>query len=149
MRLGAYGAALREGSLVLELYQKTGRLHRDQEQIAFLRDNNQHFRLGKTPLHNMILERHRHRYEQNPQFIQHLERVGFLFSGYHERQDGTKLMEFLELPKEQHPFFVGTQSHPCFKSTLLNPAPLYVGFVEAALQRQTHPPLAPVAETLA
>lgn len=150
MRLGAYGAALREGSIVLSLYQNTGRLARDQQHIASLRDNNQQFRLGKTPLHNMILERHRHRYEQNPQFIQHLERVGFVFSGYHERVDGTKLMEFLELKKEQHPFFVGTQSHPCFKSTLLDPAPLYVGFVEAALQRQTHSPQVPVAtETLA
>ena len=65
-----------------------------------------------------------------------LSMAGLLFSGYHQRDDGTRLMEFLELPKTKHPFFIATQSHPCFKSTLLDPAPLYVGFVAAALERQ-------------
>jgi CTP synthase len=65
-----------------------------------------------------------------------LQRHGLLFSGYHEREDGTQLMEFLELPG--HPFFVATQAHPEFKSRLGNPHPLFVGFVSAALARQAH-----------
>ncbi len=136
MRLGVYGATLKEHSLVWELYQRTGRLQRDQQQLSLLRAQEQTFRLGRTPLHNMILERHRHRYEQNPQFIRQLEQAGLIFSGYHERDDETKLMEFIELPREQHPYFVATQSHPCFKSTLLDPSPLYVGFAAAALGAQ-------------
>ncbi len=136
MRLGVYGAALKDNSLVLELYQRTGRLQRDQQQFALLRTQEQTFRLGKTPLHHMILERHRHRYEQNPKFIHQLEQAGLIFSGYHEREDDTLLMEFIELPREKHPYFIATQSHPCFKSTLLDPAPLYLGFVAATLDIQ-------------
>ncbi len=136
MRLGAYAATLQEGSSVLNLYKTTGRFVQDQALLSVIRSKEQ-FRIGKTPLHNTILERHRHRYEQNPQFISLLEKHGLVFSGYHERDDGTKLMEFIELPKKEHPFFVGTQSHPCFKSSLLNPAPLYVGFVAAALEKIT------------
>src|SRR3989338_1295992 len=135
MRLGTYAATLQEGSIVLDLYNRTGRFTHDQAQLSHVRDMDT-FRLGKTPLHNTILERHRHRYEQNPEHIVALTKQGLLFSGYHQRDDGTKLMEFIELPKAKHPFFVATQSHPCFKSSLLDPAPLYVGFVEAALERQ-------------
>jgi len=141
MRLGAYGATLLENSFVFDLYYRTGRLQRDQEHLSILRAQGQLFRLGKTPLHNMILERHRHRYEQNPQFIRQLEQAGLVFSGYHEREDGTKLMEFIELPRSQHPCFIATQSHPCFKSTLIDPSPLYVGFVAAAQRtRELSPP---------
>ena len=133
MRLGVYGATLQENSFIFDLYYRTGRLQRDQQQLGLLRAQGQMFRLGKTPLHHMILERHRHRYEQNPQFIRQLEQAGLIFSGHHEREDGTKLMEFIELPRDKHPCFIATQSHPCFKSTLLDPAPLYVGFIAAAL----------------
>ena len=77
-----------------------------------------------------ITERHRHRYEVNKDFIETLEKNGMIFSG--RSPDGT-LMEFLEL--KDHPFFVATQSHPCFKSRPLSPAPLFVGFVKAALEK--------------
>ena len=57
-----------------------------------------------------------------------------MFSGHHRRVDGTRLMEFIELP--DHPFFIATQAHPEFKSRMDNPAPLFSGFVDAALARQ-------------
>ena len=79
-----------------------------------------------------MVERHRHRYEVNPAFVHQLEQAGLLFSGHHVRDDGTKLMEFIELA--DHPFFVATQAHPEFKSRLGNPSPLFYGFVNACLQ---------------
>ncbi|MFI5333134.1 MAG: CTP synthase, partial [Candidatus Babeliales bacterium] len=69
----------------------------------------------------------------NPIYVDVLQQHGLVFSGYHEREDGTRLMEFLELP--DHPFFVATQAHPEFKSRLGNPHPMFVGFVSAALKR--------------
>ncbi len=128
MRLGAYAAIL-ENSRVFDLYKKS-RLFRDRERIAKLAaDKSQSFRLGiLNKSKNVVLERHRHRYEVNPKFVKHLEKILF-FSGYHVRSDKTKLMEFIELPK--HPFFVATQAHPEFKSRLNDPAPLFLGFVEA------------------
>lgn len=130
MRLGAYCAALQK-SLVRQLYEKRGRMERDAETIKKLqKDANQQFRIGKIDgINNVILERHRHRYEVNPQFVEQLAKAGLMFSGTHTRLDGTQLMEFIELAK--HRFFVGTQAHPEFKSRLLDPAPLFYGFVEA------------------
>ena len=81
-----------------------------------------------------VIERHRHRYEVSPKFVDLLEEHGLVFSGFHRRDDGTKLMEFIELP--HHPFFVATQAHPEFKSRLEQPAPLFYGFVEACVARQ-------------
>jgi len=76
-----------------------------------------------------VLERHRHRYEVNPKFVDLLEKNGLVFSGYYIRSDNTKLMEYIELPKNE--YFIGTQSHPEFKSRLGNPSPLFYGFVKA------------------
>jgi len=130
MRLGAYSAILKENTKVLELYKKTGRLEEDIKRIEDMRKNGQLFRLGIIGSHyNVILERHRHRYEVNPKFIQVLEEKGLVFSGFHHREDDTKLMEFIELPN--HKFFVATQAHPEFKSRLGSPSPLFYGFVEA------------------
>jgi len=131
MRLGAYAAVLKEKSKVLKLYQETGRLKEDMKKIEKLKkDKSQAFRLGILNKNkNIILERHRHRYEVNPEFVNELEKKGLVFSGYHLRKDNTKLMEFIELPK--HKFFVGTQAHPEFKSRLGNPSPLFYGFVRA------------------
>ncbi len=130
MRLGAYSAVL-EKSKVLELYKKTGRTEKDGERIKRLKEiPDQQFRLGLPgDAKHIVLERHRHRYEVNPKFVEALAGAGILFSGFHPRDDGTRLMEFIELPK--HRFFVGTQAHPEFKSRLGDPAPLYYGFVEA------------------
>jgi len=132
MRLGAYAAVLKDKSKVLGLYKETGRLKEDLKKIKNLKkDKSQKFRLGilNNNNKNVVLERHRHRYEVNPEFVDRLEKKGIVFSGYHLRSDGTKLMEYIELPKLK--FFVGTQAHPEFKSRLGNPSPLFYGFVKA------------------
>ncbi len=100
MRLGAYKAILKEGSLVHKLYGK-----------------------------KEVYERHRHRYEVNPDYHQILQEKGMLFSGISE--DG-RLVEFIELP--EHPFFVATQAHPELKSRMEKPAPLFFGFVKACME---------------
>ncbi|MBW2980395.1 CTP synthase (glutamine hydrolyzing) [Candidatus Woesearchaeota archaeon] len=131
MRLGAYAAKLEKGSKVYGLYKDTGRIKEDKEKIEKLKaDKTQSFRLGQLSGGDVVLERHRHRYEVNPAFIDQLHQKGLLFSGHHIREDSTKLMEFIELPK--HPFFIATQAHPEFKSRLEKPAPLFYGFVRAA-----------------
>jgi len=131
MRLGAYVAVLKEKSRVLELYKERGRLKEDVKRLEILKkDKSQSFRLGILDKNkNIVLERHRHRYEVNPEFVDKLEKKGLVFSGYHLREDNTKLMEYIELPKLK--FFVGTQAHPEFKSRLGNPSPLFYGFVKA------------------
>ena len=84
----------------------------------------------------MIGERHRHRYEVNPTYVPALETAGFVFSGYHLREDNTLLMEYGEL--SNHPFFVATQAHPEFKSRFGNPNPLFYGFITACHQYRTN-----------
>jgi CTP synthase len=101
MRLGSYPALLKKGSIAREVY--------------------------KT---DIVRERHRHRYEVNPHFVNELERHGLFFSGV--SPDG-HLMELMELPRRVHPYFVGTQAHPEFTSTPLHPGPLFLGFLGAAL----------------
>ena len=77
-----------------------------------------------------IQERHRHRYEVNNRYKRSLEAKGLVISG--TSPDG-KLVEAIELP--DHPFFVGTQFHPEYKSRPLNPHPLFVQFIKAVKQR--------------
>jgi CTP synthase len=100
MRLGGYPAVLREGSVVHSLY-------------------------GEAE----ISERHRHRYEVNPEYHKIISEKGLTFSG--TSKDG-RLVEFIELPN--HKFFVATQAHPELKSRMEAPAPLFYGFVKACLQ---------------
>jgi CTP synthase len=102
MRLGAYPAVLAKGSAVESLYTSAN-----------------------------VLERHRHRYEVNPKYIEALEKKGIVFSG---RSPNGVLMEFMEL--KGHPFFVATQAHPELKSRPVAPAPLFLGFMKAALERK-------------
>jgi CTP synthase len=78
----------------------------------------------------VIFERHRHRYEVNNRYRQRLEDTGLVVSGTFEEG---RLVEIVELP--DHPWFVASQFHPEFKSRPTRPAPLFRGFVEAALQR--------------
>lgn len=85
---------------------------------------------------NKISERHRHRYEVNPDYIVKLEKSGLEFSGH--SPDG-RLMEIAELSREQHPFFLGTQFHPELKSRPLSPHPLFVEFIKAAAKYKTKP----------
>ena len=101
MRLGAWPAVLKEGSIIQKLY--------DADKVS---------------------ERHRHRYEVNPEYVEKLERCGIVFSG--RSPDGI-LMEFMELPN--HPYFVATQAHPEFKSRPMQPAPLFDGLIKAAKRR--------------
>ncbi len=108
MRLGAYPAVLKRGSIVEKAYGKT-----------------------------TVSERHRHRYEVNPVYVKRLEKAGLVFSG---QSPSRRLMEVLELPRDVHPFFLGTQSHPELKSRPLAPHPLFVAFMKAseARRKQSH-----------
>ncbi|WP_068433124.1 CTP synthase [Piscicoccus intestinalis] len=80
-----------------------------------------------------VSERHRHRYEVNNSYRDRLSEAGLVFSG--TSPDGT-LVEFVELPKETHPYYVSTQAHPEFLSRPHRAHPLFAGLVEAALDRQ-------------
>lgn len=81
-----------------------------------------------------VAERHRHRYEVNPAYIDALEAKGLVFSG--KSPDGT-LMEIAELPAEEHPFFFGVQFHPELQARPLDPHPLFTAFVKAAYETQS------------
>jgi CTP synthase len=80
-----------------------------------------------------ISERHRHRYEFNPAFREKLEKGGLVFSGI--SVDG-KFVEIVELSRDEHPWFLGCQFHPEFKSKPLAPHPLFASFVRAAFQNR-------------
>jgi CTP synthase len=75
--------------------------------------------------------RFRHRYEVDPRYIEQLEKAGLVFSGKAPNQP---IMQILELPG--HPYFFGTQAHPCLTSRPLRPQPMFVGLVAAAMQRR-------------
>ena len=77
-----------------------------------------------------VSERHRHRYEVNNAYRARLSKAGLVFSGL--SPDG-HLVEFVELPADKHPFFVGTQAHPELKSRPTRPHPLFAAFIRAAL----------------
>ena len=81
-----------------------------------------------------VSERHRHRYEVNNEYREILEKKGLVISG--TSPDG-KLVEAIELPKSTHPFFVGTQFHPEYKSRPLDPHPIFVEFIKACLSKST------------
>jgi len=104
MRLGSYPAKLKEGTIA-----------------------------GKAYGREEISERHRHRYEVNPEYIDTLEKAGLVFSGV--SPDGT-LMEIAELKKADHPFMIGTQFHPELQSRPLDPNPLFTEFIKTALKEK-------------
>ena len=104
MRLGACPAALKKNTIAFRSYGE-----------------------------HLISERHRHRWEVNPDYIEKLEKKGLVFSG---QSPDKRLMEVAELPKEQHPFFLGTQFHPEFKSRPLSPHPLFREFMRAAITKK-------------
>jgi CTP synthase len=104
MRLGAYRAILREGTIARRAY-------------------------GTAE----ISERHLHRYEFNPEYIAEIEEAGLIFSG---RSPDGRLMEIAELPKKDHPFFLGTQFHPEFTARPLSPHPLFTEFIKAAIAQR-------------
>lgn len=104
MRLGGYPAYLKEGTIAREEYRK-----------------------------EIVEERHRHRYEVNPEYIEKFEKGGMVFSGI--SPDGV-LMEIAELPKKKHPFFLGTQFHPEFQARPVEPHPLFTAFIKASIERK-------------
>ncbi len=106
MRLGAYNCTLEPGTLAAKAY---GELE--------------------------ISERHRHRYEFNNRYTQVFEENGMRFSGHHS-VGKARLVECIELPVDMHPWFVGTQAHPEFKSRPNRPSPLYRDFIGASLAHE-------------
>ncbi len=99
MRLGAHEIRISDGSMAFRIYRR-----------------------------KRISERHRHRFEVNPKYIQKLVRGGLRFSG---KSPDRRRMEILELPK--HPFFLATQFHPEFKSRPTKPSPVFDSFIKAAM----------------
>jgi CTP synthase len=81
----------------------------------------------------LISERHRHRYEVNGEFVDNYAEKGFAVSG---RNPQSNLIEIMELKREIHPYFIGTQAHPEFKSRLDSASPLFVGLMSSALEYQ-------------
>ena len=102
MRLGAYTAVLKKGTIAHNAYGK-----------------------------NRVSERHRHRWEVNPEYIKRLEKGGLIFSG---KSPNGKLMEVTELPTAVHPFFLATQFHPELKSEPIGAHPLFLEFIRASLK---------------
>lgn len=80
--------------------------------------------------------RFRHRYEVDPRYIETLERNGLVFSG---KAPNHQIMQVLELPQDVHPFFLGTQAHPELTSRPLRPQPMFMGFIQAALDLAANP----------
>ena len=112
MRLGAYDAILEPNSVIAETYKPYYPKPKNGEQLT-------------------VTERHRHRYEVNNSYRQELENAGLVFSG--TSPDG-HLVEFVELPRDVHPYYVSTQAHPEFKSRPTKPHPLFAGLIGAALE---------------
>lgn len=103
MRLGAYPCNIRSGTVAYTAYGKES-----------------------------VSERHRHRFEVNPKFVDQILEAGLIFSG--TSPDGY-LMEIVELPRKVHPFFLGTQFHPEFLARPLSPHPLFTEFIKAAIAK--------------
>ncbi|MCW8966690.1 MAG: CTP synthase (glutamine hydrolyzing) [Candidatus Pacearchaeota archaeon] len=96
--------------------------------LAKIKQGTKIFSLYKT---EEVSERHRHRYEVNPKYHNILQENGLIFSGM--SPDKT-LVEFLEI--KNHPYFVATQAHPELKSSLIKPAPIFKGLIEAAIKKK-------------
>ena len=95
---------------------------------------------------DLVHERHRHRYEVSNDYREQLEASGLVVSG---QSPDRALVEFVELPRDVHPFYVGTQAHPEFRSRPTRAHPLFAGLVEAAVARQREERLVEVDEVLA
>ena len=80
-----------------------------------------------------MTERHRHRYEGNNYYLPKIEAAGLVVSARTPNED---LLEIMELSRDVHPFYIGVQFHPEFKSTPRNGHPLFTSFIQAALKHQ-------------
>jgi CTP synthase len=108
MRLGAWDCRVKPNTIAYEAYRKHN---------------------GFIGPKGLTSERHRHRYEVNHAFEKDLEKAGLIISGRSVKEN---LVEIVELPKTIHPFFIGTQGHPEYKSRPLKPHPLFVEFIKAS-----------------
>lgn len=108
MRLGGWEAKVKEGTRAYELYNKYD---------GFINE-----------VKSLTSERHRHRYEFNDKYTKDFERAGLVISA---RSVVENLVEIIELPKNKHPFYLGIQGHPEYKSRPLSPHPIFLGFIEA------------------
>lgn len=124
MRLGAYEAHMDAESRIGRLYQWA-----TTKELNFpgLKE------IDTLPSVKRVSERHRHRFEVNPNYHALLEQTGIVFSG---RSPDGHLVEFLELPSTQHCYFVATQAHPEFKSRPNRAHPLFAGLVAAAKENK-------------
>jgi CTP synthase len=94
----------------------------------------------------VVTERHRHRYEANVNYLEALQRAGLVISALTQRE---QLTEIVELPQAVHPWFMGVQFHPEFKSTPWDGHPLFSAYIKAALERHARRSAAPAAEVAA
>ncbi len=108
-----------------EITDKGGTMRLGAYTCLLKRDSKTHLAYGKSK----ISERHRHRYEFNSNYLQKFEDAGMKAVGYNP---DTNLVEIIELPN--HPWFVGVQFHPEYRSTVLQPHPLFVAFIKAVIE---------------
>jgi CTP synthase len=112
MRLGAWEARVKKGTLSYEAYEKHNAFKNNEK--------------------GLTSERHRHRYEFNDEFVKEFEKNGFIIAA---RSVVENLAEIIELPRDQHPFYMGTQGHPEYKSRPLKPHPLFIAYIGACLKK--------------
>lgn len=112
MRLGAWQAIVKKGTIAWDAYEKFDQF------------------LDKSK--GLTSERHRHRYEFNDRYIKDFEKAGLNISA---RSVVENLVEIIELPKTMHPFYLGVQGHPEYKSRPLSPHPLFREFIAACLKQ--------------
>ena len=108
MRLGSWEAIVKKGTKAYTLYDKYNDF------------------IDKPK--GLTSERHRHRFEFNNDYLEKFEKKGFIISARSVEED---LVEIIELPENEHPYYMGTQGHPEYKSRPLRPHPLFLGFIEA------------------
>lgn len=113
VKLRAYGGTMRLGAWEEKILPET---------LAF--------RLYRR---DRVWERHRHRYEFNDAYADKLTQAGLIISGRSVKEN---LVELVELPQKSHPFFLGTQGHPEYKSRPLMPHPIFSGFIDACIRRR-------------
>lgn len=128
MRLGGYPCILNPKTIAGAAYTKAGWTMKVGEKHPSGRVVKEGIKYEISKTAPYIIERHRHRYEVNPEYVTRLADAGLVFSG--TSPDG-HLMEIAELPHSVHPFFLGVQFHPEFLARPLDPHPIFTAFVKA------------------
>ncbi len=113
MRLGGWKAVVKKGTRAWDIYN---------EYDGFI-----------NKAKDLTSERHRHRYEFNGSYTKEFEKNGFIISA---RSADEGLVEIIELPEQDHPFYLGTQGHPEYKSRPLTPHPIFLAYIEACAKNK-------------